>query len=210
MTTEPVESSPPDPPRRGGGRGRAALGLLVLAALTALTALPTWFTARGAEALHGTVDVTVAGTDAAPGVLAAALVLAASGVAVALVGRLGRWVVAVVVAAAGVLVVASSLAAVRDPAAAVHEAVAQATGVGHLVGGIATSAWPWLAVAAGVLDALAGVWLVRVSRAWAGPSRRHEAAPDAAQGARAAAPDDTQPADGRTAWDALSRGDDPT
>jgi uncharacterized membrane protein (TIGR02234 family) len=195
-------------PRRTRGRGRVALLLLVLAAATAISALPTWFTAHGTEALHGTVAVTVNGTDAAPGVVAAALVLAASAAAVALVGRIGRWVVAAVVAIAGLLVLVSTFAAVRDPESAVHDAVARATGVGHVVGDVTTSAWPWIAVALGVVDVLAAVWLLRASRAWAGPSRRHEGAPGGAGGT--GAPRRPEEGDDRAAWDALSRGDDPT
>jgi len=189
--------------RSGGRRGRAVLLLLLLAGATAVSALPTWFVAHGTEALHGTVDVRVSGTDAAPAVLAAALVLAASALAAALVGRVGRWAVALVVVVAGLLVVGSTIAVVRDPVAAVHEAVAHATGVGQLVGDVSTTAWPWVAVALGVVGALAGAWLPWAARSWARPSRRHE------QAARVAPGGDERP-DERTAWDALSRGEDPT
>ncbi|MDM7856368.1 Trp biosynthesis-associated membrane protein [Cellulomonas alba] len=198
-------SSPavPGPTRRAGGRrGRAVLLLLLLAGATAVSALPTWFVAHGTEALHGTVDVRVSGTDAAPAVLAAALVLAASALAAALVGRAGRWVVALVVAVAGVLVVAATIGVVRDPVASVHEAVAGATGVGQVVGGVTTTAWPWVAVTLGAVAVVVGAWLPRAARAWARPSRRHEQAAAPARGAER--PDE------RSAWDALSRGEDPT
>lgn len=202
-TPTPAASAMPAAADARGRRGRAVLLLLLLAGATAISALPTWFVAHGTEALHGTVDVRVSGTDAAPAVLAAALVLAASALAAALVGRVGRWVVALVVAVAGVLVAASTIAVVRDPVAAVHEEVAQATGVGQVVGDVTTTAWPWVAVACGVLAVLAGVWLPRASRSWARPSRRHE------KPAAAAPSGDGRP-DERSAWDALSRGEDPT
>jgi uncharacterized membrane protein (TIGR02234 family) len=216
-------TSEPQPRGRGGRRGRAVLLLLVLAGVTAVSALPTWFVAHGTEALHGTVDVRVSGADCAPAVLAAALVVAASALAAALVGRFGRWVVALVVAVAGVLVVAATLAVVRDPHAAVREAVAQATGVGQVVGDVTVTAWPWVAIACGVAAVLAGAWLPRAARGWARPSRRHEQAAASARprdgqvdgqaGGQVGDQGDERPderPDERSAWDALSRGEDPT
>lgn len=188
-------------PRSRSGRGRAAGLLLVLAGLTAVVAVPTWFTTTGTTALEGTVTVQVSGSQVAPAILAAAVALLAAVAAVALVGRAGRWVVALVVVACGVLVVGTTLAVLADPAAAVTPVVADETGVGRLAGPVTTSVWPWLAVVVGVLDALAGVWLVIASRAWAGPSRRHETA---------ASPTASAEPDERADWDALSRGDDPS
>ncbi|MEZ0449192.1 Trp biosynthesis-associated membrane protein [Cellulomonas sp. ICMP 17802] len=192
----------PAPARRSrAGRGRAAALLLVLAGLTAVVAVPTWFTTTGTTALQGTVTVHVAGSQVAPAILAAAVAILASVAAVALVGRAGRWVVAVVVAACGVLVVGTTLTVLGDPVAAVTPVVAEQTGVGRLAGPVTTSAWPWLAVGVGVLDVLAGGWLVVASRGWSGPSRRHEAP---------AAPVVPAQPDERSDWDALSRGDDPS
>jgi hypothetical protein len=79
--------------------------------------------------------------------------------------------------------------------------VAAETGVGKLAGPVSTTAWPSVAVAVGVLDVLAGAWLVVASRSWSGPSRRHESA---------AAPGNPPAPDERSDWDALSRGDDPS
>ena len=190
--------------RRRAGRGRVAGALLVLAGLTAVVTVPTWFTTTGTTALQGTVTIEVSGSQAAPAVLAAAVALLAAAAAVGLVGRVGRWVVAAVVVACGALVVATTLGVTSDPVAAVTAAVAAQTGVGTPAGPVTTSVWAWLAVGAGVLDVLAGAWFVRASRTWSGPSRRHETAP-----ARAAAPT-TAEADERSDWDALSRGDDPS
>ena len=187
-------------PRRSG-RGRAAGLLLLLAGLTALVAVPTWFTTTGTTALQGTVTVQAAGSQVAPAILAAAVAILAAVAAVGLVGRAGRWVVAAVVVACGVLVVGTTLGVLGDPEAAVIPVVAAETGVGKLAGPVTTSVWPWLAVAVGVLDVLAGEWLVVASRAWSGPSRRHENVADAAT--------PTTP-DERSDWDALTRGDDPS
>lgn len=194
-----------DPARRRGGRGRAAALLLVLAGLTAVTVLPVWFTTSGSTALEGTVAVTAAGTDVAPGILAAAVAILAAAAAVGLVGRVGRWVVALVVALCGVLVVATTVSVLADPAAAVAPVVASLTGVGHLSGSVSTSAWPTVAIVVGVLDVLAAVWLVVASRRWPGPTRRYQS-DTPTRPADGAAP----VADERADWDALSRGDDPS
>jgi uncharacterized membrane protein (TIGR02234 family) len=181
--------------------------LLVLAGLTAGVVVPTWFTTTGTTALQGAVPIQVAGSQVAPAVLAAAVAILAAVAAVGLVGRVGRWVVAVVVAACGVLVVATTLAVITDPVAAVTPVVAAETGVGTLTGPVTTTVWPWLAVAAGAMDVVAGIWFVRASRAWSGPSRRHETANASTAPLVAAEPGEP---DERADWDALSRGDDPS
>ncbi|KQS97542.1 Trp biosynthesis protein [Cellulomonas sp. Leaf395] len=197
--------------RRRVGRGRAAGVLLVLAGLTAVVAVPTWFTTTGTTALQGTVTVDVSGSQVAPAILAAAVAILAAVAAVGLVGRAGRWVVAVVVVACGVLVAATTLGVLADPVAAVTPVVAAQTGVGALAGPVETSVWPWLAVGAGVLDVVAGVWFVLASREWSGPSQRHEAARSGTAPTATVRDEklDEKP-DERSDWDALSRGDDPS
>ncbi|MDM7831033.1 Trp biosynthesis-associated membrane protein [Cellulomonas edaphi] len=189
------------PERRRGGRGRAAGLLVLLAALTGLTALPTWFTTTASTALDPSVVVHASGADVAPAVPAAALVLLACGAAIALVGRIGRWVVVAVVAAMGLLVVAAALQALADPwGSGLHQLVVGATSVGSDESDVTTSAWPYVAVVVGVVVLLAAVWLGSASRRWAAPSRRHE-------GTTGPKP---EVQDERSAWDALSRGDDPS
>lgn len=148
--------------------------------------------------------VRASGGTAAPSLVAAALVLLAATGAVALVGRFGRWVVAATVALAGALVVGAAVAVLQDPVAALLPVVTERTGVERVVGTVEVSVWPWVAVAVGVLDVLAAVWLARSSASWS-TSRRHESA-------RATTADRPIPGrdDERDQWDALSRGDDPT
>ncbi|MBO3102942.1 Trp biosynthesis-associated membrane protein [Cellulomonas fengjieae] len=194
----------PAPTARRRGRGRAAALLLVLAGLTAVVAVPTWFTTTGTDPLRGTVSVEVSGTQVAPAVVAGAVVILAAVAAVGLVGRIGRWFVALVVVAVGVLVVATTLGVTTDPVAAVTPSVAAQTGVGRLDGPVTTTVWPWAALAVGVLDVVAGAWFAAASRTWSGPSRRHETGPAASAAPTGQAPDE------RSDWDALSRGDDPS
>ncbi|QCB93467.1 Trp biosynthesis-associated membrane protein [Cellulomonas shaoxiangyii] len=194
-------------------RGRWLALVVLAAAAVAASALPTWVTARAGTALEGDVVVRVPGTEAAPEVLAAAVALLASAGALALVGPVGRRVVAVVTAACGALVVAAALAVLRDPAGAATAAVAARTGVEPVAPDAGLTAGPVVTTALGVLVVVLALALLRARGAWRQRSRRHEvprtpaagaAAPGAAAGG--AGPDD----DDRADWDALSRGDDPS
>ncbi|WP_444661919.1 Trp biosynthesis-associated membrane protein [Cellulomonas sp. CW35] len=193
-----------DRPRRPG-RGRAAVLLLLAAALTGLTALVPWLTVETVTVLGEPRTVTVAGSSAAPSLVAVTLVLLAAAGAAALVGRAGRWVVVGVVALAGALVVVDGVGVLRSPGSAAAPSVADELGVERVVEDVAVSAWPWVAVVVGVLVVLLAVWLARASASWA-VGRRHEGASTTVP-AGGAAP---APLDERDQWDALTRGDDPT
>ncbi len=214
---------------RGPSRRTAIWVLLLLGGATLAAAAPTWSRTTGATALDPQVEVAITGTSAAPGVSAAALVLVAAALALGLVGRVGRWVVLVVAAASGVVSTAAALGVALDPEPSARSAVADATGVTELTSPVSLTVAPWIAAVLGVVTVLVVVWVAVGSRAWAGASTRHEratsggadgAAGDAgpsAQGpavaaaergpAAADAPDDLADHD---AWDALSRGEDPT
>jgi hypothetical protein len=220
-------------------RTRTVLALLVLGALTFGTGSPTWVNTTVATALEPEVAVAASGTTAAPGVGAGALVLLAAGIACALTGRVARYVALVVATAAGVLVVVSTLVVVDDPAPAATAAASATSGVTELTSPVTLTAWPWAAVATGVLAVVVAVWGAASARGWAATSGRHERADAAAAGAGttsgtaaaagaegATAPGAVAPADPANgqdesagpddeidphdAWDALSRGDDPT
>ncbi|WP_264030192.1 Trp biosynthesis-associated membrane protein [Cellulosimicrobium sp. SH8] len=210
----------------GPSRRTAIWVLLLLGGATLATAVPTWLSTTGATALDPEVEVAVAGTSAAPGVSASALVLVAAALALGLVGRVGRWVVLAVAAASGVVATVSALGVALDPEPSARSAVADATGVTELTAPVELTVAPWLAAALGVLTVLAVVWVAVGSRSWAGASTRHERAsgatapaapaagtavpeerPDRSRATEPTAPDDLTDHD---AWDALSRGEDPT
>jgi hypothetical protein len=226
----PVAGEGTAEPRARGRRGRWVLVLLLLSGLVALTALPVWITATGANALGDAVAIAVRGTTAAPGLVAAALVLLAAAGALGLVGRAGRWVVVVVVAAAGALVAASALGARSGATATAERAAADATGVSNLTGAVQVAAWPWVAAALGAVVVLAAAGLARASARWVAPTDRYEragaepaggaaspaggaaagGAAGAGAGAAGAPGAGDAESDERSTWDALSRGDDPT
>jgi hypothetical protein len=212
---------------------RAAIWLLLLLGGATLAASAvTWSTTTGATALDPVVEVSVSGTTAAPGVGAAALVLVAAGLALGLVGRVGRWVVLAVAAASGAVTTAAALGVALDPEPSARSAVAEATGVTELTSAVSLTPAPWVAAALGVLTVLAVAWVAVGSRGWQQASTRHERDASATGGpARGDAggatvgPTAARPGTGthdpaRTprdddltdhdAWDALSRGEDPT
>jgi len=132
-------------------------------------------------------------------------------------------------------VVASTLVVIGDPTPAATAAASASSGVTELTSPVALTAWPWAAVVVGGLAVVVAVWGAVSARGWAATSGRHERADAAAAGAgvtsgaattpategttapddgTAAAPDDPagpdDEIDPHDAWDALSRGDDPT
>jgi hypothetical protein len=182
-------------------RGRAAAAVLALAAATGASSLGTWV--YGAvEGPLGGIGVMVSGATAAPVVPATALVLAAAGAAVALAGRLGRWVVVVVVALGGLAVVGGAVGVIVRPETAATAVAAAQTGIGRLRGAPAVSSGPWVALVVGVLVVVTAGLLARASAWWSAPNARHEVAGRTAPAAEA--PDE------RSDWDALTRGADPS
>lgn len=196
---------------RRSSRGRWVLIVLVLAAAAGASSAGPWVRWWGTNAL-GDFAVTVSGATAAPVVPATALVLAAAGAAVALAGRIGRWVVVAVVALGGLALAGASGAVLVDPWNHVRDAVAAATGVDHVSDQAEATAWPWVAVVVGLLVVLAAVGLARGSAAWSAPDRRHEidgAGPGERPARSPEAPAGGAP-DERDDWDALTRGSDPS
>lgn len=202
--TPPADTSPPTA-RTGPRRGRWAALLVLAAAAVAACAAPVWVVGEGVSPLDGVVAVPATGTQVAPQAGAAALVLLACAGAVALVGRGGRLAVAVVTGGAGVLVTTAAVGVLARPAGAVRGAVADATGVTAQDVSATTGAAPVVAVVVGVLVVVLAVTLGRARGAWHVHSSRHERPGRSVTGATPAGPDDE-----RAAWDALSRGDDPS
>jgi hypothetical protein len=189
------------PARAPSTRRRAVLVVLVLALAILAAGVPRWMHTAGSTALQGLVPVDITGTQAAPAVPAVALVLLAAGAAIGLVGRIGRWVVVAVVIGIGVLLTGSALAVIANPEQVAATMVANATGVATLAAPVTLTVAPYAAAALGVLTLVVGGWLAATSRTWSLPSARHEVG---------GAPPALVPDDDQSAWDALSRGEDPS
>jgi|GEM_PF-258531 len=221
-TTEGTPALPGRGPLRA--RSRAVWAVVAVGGLTLATASPTWLSTTVSTALEPTVEVAVTGTSAAPAVGAAALVVVAGGVALAIAGRVARWVALVVVALAGVLAAASAAAVLLDPVPAATSGASDAAGVTDLTSPVAVAVWPWLTVALGVAAVAVAVLAALGAPGWGGTSGRHERADAAAPSDGGTSTGDAGPAtdgpgeapdapgqhDPHDAWDALSRGTDPS
>lgn len=186
---------------------RPVVVLLGLAASLALagTTAQEWLSASAPDLTGTVIEVPVTGQEAAPAVMALGLVGAAASLASALSSVWMRWVTGPVLVLAGATAALLSVGVLLDPGAAARAGVARATGV---LGGdlhATTSTWPLLAVVPAVLVALAGLAVLAAGGHWRTGSRYRSAAVAASQAAAASPQDD--PA---AAWDALTRGEDPT
>ncbi|WP_225754310.1 Trp biosynthesis-associated membrane protein [Actinotalea sp. Marseille-Q4924] len=213
-------------PARTGGRAlpdrrRAVVGALALGAVALAATATTWVRATTSSALRSQVALAVPGSDAAAASAAGALVVVAAALAMALGGRWGARVAGVGVVLGGVLVVASAAGVLADPQAPAASAAQRAVGVGTLEGAATTTAAVWVALVAGGIAVVVGLLAVGAAGRWSRGGRRHdrptgtataEPAPDRPDAT--AGPEATGPAgrrvDDQDAWDALSRGEDPT
>jgi hypothetical protein len=177
----------------GSIREKLLVALLSVAGggLAVLAATRTWAT-QTVPGLPASASAGVTGSDAVPQVTALALVAIAAGIVLGTAGRAGRLIAAAVLLLVGVGI----------PAGVLPE----------LGGDVSTSefnGWAWVAVAGGLLAALAGTLGLARSRTWPAPARRFERA-GAPVGGQADPEVDRNHADSDDVWARLSRGDDPT
>lgn len=212
---------------RLSGPASAVVPAVVGAALALLATSRGWVQAAVDDPVVGQVSVTASGRQAAPVVPAVALVALAGAAALLLARSLGRRVAGVLLVLAGAAGVAASVSVLRVPESGVAELVTRAVGVtGSTPTAVEVSGWPWLAVLGCALVVVAGAVAVLMAGRWARPRSRYEAPSDATTAAAGAvataepAPDQAadqvadqaadEAPDPGTAWDALSRGEDPT
>jgi uncharacterized membrane protein (TIGR02234 family) len=216
--------------------GRIKYGTILLAVIASGLVLSastqTWYALHltATSGHSGTVPVT--GSVAAPAIAALSLAGVAFAGALALAGRILRYVLALLglVLAAGII--GSTVSAMADPAGTGLGAVTKATGIAGdssvraIIARADATPWPALALAGGILLALAALAVAVTAHLWPVTSRRYGATRDAsvpghdsAVGPADHEPDDDLPAADRRArardaaiddWDELSRGDDPT
>lgn len=209
---------------------RERLAVLVLGAagagLALLTAGRTWLDVVVADPLVGNGHLFPDGHAVASVVPAAALVGLAGVVAAVTMRRVGRYVAGFLLVVAGAAVGAAAVSVLLDPRGAAASTAGAATGRTadvHAVASASASAWPWLAVASAVPLVLAGALTLVRGRGWSGLSTRYDApTPESTQPSSAAGPvaaADRDPAldvaqlesdAAADAWDAVSRGEDPT
>lgn len=181
--------------------GRASFGPTVLvglgsAALLAVAASRSWATATTAS--PGVRTAAAPGSEVAPLALALGLVALACWGTVLVLRRRGRRIVSVL----GLLAAVGAVAAV---ATRLHEAPdVAARALGDVDASMETTAWPWVALVAGVLTAAGFLVALRASAGWPEMSSRY----DAPGGARR--DDADAELSDRELWAALDEGHDPT
>ncbi|MDJ0377792.1 Trp biosynthesis-associated membrane protein [Cryobacterium sp. PH31-L1] len=203
------------------------LAILGASALALLAWTQVWVHAEVGLPDAGTQVLQIDGAIAAPALTALALCGFALAGALTIAGRLIRIVLGALEVLLGVSVFLAAFLAVDDPSNASAAAVTAATGIaGHesiqlsVLGTIVTP-WPYVAMAAAVLMAAAGVMVILTSARWPGPTRKYQAvrfesvtsADDSVSAAPFSGnspPAKVAPSDSVGDWDDLSRGEDPT
>ena len=185
-----MSTQPPRTARRPGRR------LTVLAATAASALLigatrTTWTAATAPDLTGAAQSVAVTGADAAPAVLALAIVALAAALATSLSSTWVRFVTGPVLIASGLGAAWTAFAVHRDPVSASGSAVSSATGVVGSEMSATATVWPLLAVLLGLI----------AGRSWPVGTRYRSPA--------VAAPSDPS-RDPAAAWDALTRGEDPS
>lgn len=199
---------------------------LLLVALSAIVLLiawsQTWSTLSLASGVAGEASVPVSGQTMVPGLSALALTSLALIAALALAGRVFRFVLGAVQLLLGVVICITSGSVVADPITAAAPALISLTGIqdvpaiAALVSNQALTAWPFVSIVAGVVTVLSGVVILSFSASWPQTGRKYAAAtqpvnPSSASTAETSSAVDGDSSDARIdAWDDLSRGGDPT
>jgi uncharacterized membrane protein (TIGR02234 family) len=175
-------------------------GLVLLGATVMLSWTQQWFTIVLTEGS----SVEVLGSDAAGSLAALALSIFALVAALSLSSVVVRRVLGVLAAIVGGAIVAVAQSAIADPLRASGALITDATGISGaesiraLVDVVNVSGWPILAIAAGGLIAVLGLFASLSARCWPAPTQKYDRSIDVI------ADDPT------SQWDAQSRGIDPT
>jgi uncharacterized membrane protein (TIGR02234 family) len=190
----------------------AVLGAALAGALALIAGGQSWaLISHDRPAPLPPVHATIPGSDAAPLVPAAGLVLLAAAVALLAVRGAGRAVVGLLMAVAGGTL---GWSGVRALTGSLAEASAQLPGVGQGPGQVSVDGsvvWPVMAVIAGLLGLAAGILAVLRGRGWPGMGGRYERTGTSTTATtQAAARPMTDEDRAQAAWRALDRGEDPT
>ncbi|MBX3099823.1 MAG: Trp biosynthesis-associated membrane protein [Salinibacterium sp.] len=183
---------------------RIRLTIILAGILVAGLALLAWTQPWFELVLQGGQPLTVPGQSAVPALSALGLASLALLGALSIAGRAIRVILGVLESAIGVFTVIVAAGALGNPAAASASTITEATAVSGpmsiaaLIATVGTTAWPWVAIIAGILTVVVGVGVLVTGSRWPGPTRRYESAPAEDAGTPAGA------------WDTLTEGSDPT
>ncbi|MEU9729896.1 TIGR02234 family membrane protein [Streptomyces sp. NPDC048002] len=207
VTAVPHPRSEAAGPARAGRLSLAvALFAGALGAAVALLATRQNWSQGTATVAGGGFPLTATGSDVTGVPASLAIVGLAALVAVFAVRRLGRVLVAALLALSGAGTVAAALLGAGD-SSALDEKAAQTTGdTAATVAALSHTAWPYVAAVGGALMLLAGLLALRYASVWPAMSSRYERS-GAPKPRKAPTVDPDRPED---LWKALDRGEDPT
>ncbi|WP_243063040.1 Trp biosynthesis-associated membrane protein [Humibacter sp. RRB41] len=195
----------------------AILLALVGSGLALSASTQTWYTLHLTAAAGHSAALAVTGSNSAPAIAALSVAGLAFAGALALAGRVLRYVLAVLGLVLAGSVIGSAIGAIADPSGSSISVVTKATGIAGdasvraVIGSTDATAWPALALTGGILLALAAVAVIAFAHTWPTASRRYGAVKDAAEPVRSDADAHLSARDAAIDdWDELSRGDDPT
>jgi len=169
------------------------------------SATRTWITVDVAASSVQIPQIVIDGASAAASVTAVCVVVLAASLALLIAGKIARYIIAALSLLAGVSAIAAGAGALGDPQAVAATAVAEATGLAQNAGDYSVTAWPVIAIAAGVLMALQAVLTFAFARHWPTKASKYD---------RQAAKSASVPKDASSRsianWEQLSAGEDPT
>lgn len=201
------------------------LAIILAGALGMLSSTQSWYVLHLSETADHPAGLDVPGTTAAPALTALSLAAIAMAAALAIAGRLIRFVLGVLGIIIGACILLSAIAAMANPIDSGTPVITSVTGISGetstraLVESFDSSFWPALALIAGTLAIVGGLAVIVTGSRWPGGSKRYQAVSfepaahgETKQSDEPAAHEDAQTRKDEAIdnWDELSRGDDPT
>lgn len=185
-------------------RGWAVIATAVLALVVLASGARPWVRGQVSDPVLASSSLTINGSDAAAGAVAAALVALAGMLAAVTGGRIVRWIGAAAMTAGGVLVTVLAARVLMSPQDAVGRQAATRTGrTGSIAATGEVTWWVPTVLTAGVGLTVLGVATLLAVRGWGGLTSRYDAPTESAdESARSTAAESD--------WDRLSKGEDPT
>ncbi|MBM7768768.1 Trp biosynthesis-associated membrane protein [Glutamicibacter nicotianae] len=169
------------------------------------SATRTWITVDVASSSVQIPQIVVDGATAAASVTAVSVVVLAGSLALLIAGKIARYIIAAICLLAGATVITAGIGALRDPQAVASTAVAEATGLAQNAGEYTLTAWPAVAVIAGVLVVLQAVLVLVFAGRWPAKASKYDR-----QAAKASMEPKDQSSRSIASWEQLSQGEDPT
>lgn len=182
---------------------RVMLGAMAVSAAAFLTTLPTWIRAE-VSTVVSTSTLDISGADAGPTVSALALVALVASVALRIAGPKLCKVLSLLIASMGVGITLAAFNVALDPQSATMAQVSAITGTNAPAHSYEVTSLPYLAIVAGGLVVLAGLWALLATSFWKVGQKYDRSAARVRRLSEAESPDEID------TWDSLSEGKDPT